>query len=287
MVRGELAVRGAGGLHRCALGVVSVAVLVAVWGCVGARGAFAPAQVPLAPLDRCQAGTWRNANERVAPWVQGCPGFSLVAPGWVARGDGTRALCPAGRFSAAPGATECLPCTAGHWCGAGSVSAREHACGGASFFCGEGSARPTPAQEGYFTFGGDASGGRGAIVDGEWLGDAETRRAQRLCPRGMLCSGGEAHVCPPGHFCASEGLSTPSGVCEAGYYCPAGSTSARERMCAGAMTSVTTMGASIGVGMYDLALAGGVEHMGHHPIGANADPNPRFVAGRILGLIPH
>lgn len=55
-----------------------------------------------------------------------------------------------------------------------------------------------------------------------------------------------------------------------------------ERMCAGAMTSVTTMGASIGVGMYDLALAGGVEHMGHHPIGGNADPNPRFVAEKLV-----
>lgn len=55
-----------------------------------------------------------------------------------------------------------------------------------------------------------------------------------------------------------------------------------ERMCAGAMTSVTTMAASIGVGMYDLALAGGVEHMGRHPIGSNADPNPRFVAEKMV-----
>lgn len=55
-----------------------------------------------------------------------------------------------------------------------------------------------------------------------------------------------------------------------------------DRMCAGAMTSVTTMAASIGVGMYDLALAGGVEHMGRHPIGANTDPNPRFVAERMV-----
>ncbi|WP_221584447.1 thiolase family protein [Microbacterium sp. G2-8] len=55
-----------------------------------------------------------------------------------------------------------------------------------------------------------------------------------------------------------------------------------DRMCAGAMTAVSTMGASIGAGMYDLAIAGGVEHMGHHPIGANADPNPRFVAERLV-----
>ncbi|MFT4210571.1 MAG: thiolase family protein [Microbacterium sp.] len=55
-----------------------------------------------------------------------------------------------------------------------------------------------------------------------------------------------------------------------------------DRMCAGAMTSVTTMAGAIGVGMYDLALAGGVEHMGHHPIGGNADPNPRFVAEKMV-----
>ncbi|MGI6878259.1 thiolase family protein [Microbacterium sp. gxy059] len=55
-----------------------------------------------------------------------------------------------------------------------------------------------------------------------------------------------------------------------------------ERMCAGAMTAVTTMGASIGVGMYDLAIAGGVEHMGRHPIGSNSDPNPRFVAEKLV-----
>lgn len=49
-----------------------------------------------------------------------------------------------------------------------------------------------------------------------------------------------------------------------------------DRMCAGAMTSVATMAGSIGFGMYDIALAGGVEHMGRHPLGGGgADPNPR------------
>lgn len=56
-----------------------------------------------------------------------------------------------------------------------------------------------------------------------------------------------------------------------------------DRMCAGAMTSVTTMAGAIGVGMYDLALAGGVEHMGRHPLdGSNVDPNPRFVAEKLV-----
>ncbi|MEO7349277.1 MAG: thiolase family protein [Terrimesophilobacter sp.] len=55
-----------------------------------------------------------------------------------------------------------------------------------------------------------------------------------------------------------------------------------DRMCAGAMTSVTTLAGAIGIGMYDLAIAGGVEHMGHHPMGSGADPNPRFVAEKLV-----
>ncbi|MDO5682390.1 MAG: thiolase family protein [Propionibacteriaceae bacterium] len=55
-----------------------------------------------------------------------------------------------------------------------------------------------------------------------------------------------------------------------------------DRMCAGAMTAVTTTAAAIGFGQTDVALAGGVEHMGRHPIGAGMDPNPRFLADRIV-----
>lgn len=57
---------------------------------------------------------------------------------------------------------------------------------------------------------------------------------------------------------------------------------ALDRMCAGAMTTSAFMGAAIGAGQYDLAVAGGVEHMGRHPIGVGADPNPRFVAEKIV-----
>ena len=55
-----------------------------------------------------------------------------------------------------------------------------------------------------------------------------------------------------------------------------------DRMCAGAMTAVTTTGSGIGVGMYDMVLAGGVEHMGRHPMGGGADPNPRFLSERLV-----
>ncbi|ONI63672.1 acetyl-CoA acetyltransferase [Leifsonia sp. ALI-44-B] len=55
-----------------------------------------------------------------------------------------------------------------------------------------------------------------------------------------------------------------------------------DRMCAGAMTSVTTLGSGIAFGAYDVAIAGGVEHMGRHPMGFNADPNPRFLAEKLV-----
>jgi acetyl-CoA acyltransferase len=55
-----------------------------------------------------------------------------------------------------------------------------------------------------------------------------------------------------------------------------------DRMCAGAMTAVTTTASGIGFGAYDVVIAGGVEHMGHHPMGSGADPNPRFMSERLV-----
>ncbi|MFI0407630.1 thiolase family protein [Actinomadura sp. 3N508] len=55
-----------------------------------------------------------------------------------------------------------------------------------------------------------------------------------------------------------------------------------DRMCAGAMTAVTTTGAGIAFGSYDVAIAGGVEHMGRHPMGEGVDPNPRFLAEKLV-----
>ncbi|HEY8588616.1 MAG TPA: thiolase family protein [Naasia sp.] len=55
-----------------------------------------------------------------------------------------------------------------------------------------------------------------------------------------------------------------------------------DRMCAGAMTSVTTTAGAIAFGAYDVAIAGGVEHMGRHPMGFDADPNPRFLAEKLV-----
>jgi acetyl-CoA acyltransferase len=55
-----------------------------------------------------------------------------------------------------------------------------------------------------------------------------------------------------------------------------------DRMCAGALTAVTAVAGEIALGACDVAVAGGVEHMGHHPMGADVDFNPRFVAERLI-----
>ncbi len=55
-----------------------------------------------------------------------------------------------------------------------------------------------------------------------------------------------------------------------------------DRMCAGALTAIVNAGNAIKVGAQDLVLAGGVEHMGHHAMAAEVDPNPRFLSDKLV-----
>ncbi len=55
-----------------------------------------------------------------------------------------------------------------------------------------------------------------------------------------------------------------------------------DRMCAGGMTATCFAASEIAVGAADICIAGGVEHMGHHPMGQGADPNPRFMAEKMV-----
>jgi acetyl-CoA acyltransferase len=55
-----------------------------------------------------------------------------------------------------------------------------------------------------------------------------------------------------------------------------------DRMCAGAMTAVTNVAGGIAMGALDIAIAGGVEHMGRHPMGEGVDPNLRILAEKLV-----
>ena len=55
-----------------------------------------------------------------------------------------------------------------------------------------------------------------------------------------------------------------------------------DRMCAGALTAAAVVSSGIGVGAYDIAIAGGVEHMGRQPMGEGVAPNPRFLSEKLV-----
>ncbi|HWB71582.1 MAG TPA: thiolase family protein [Egibacteraceae bacterium] len=55
-----------------------------------------------------------------------------------------------------------------------------------------------------------------------------------------------------------------------------------DRMCAGALTAITNAANAIRVGAQDVVVAGGVEHMGHHPMASQVELNPRFLAERLV-----
>src|SRR5438093_2097907 len=57
---------------------------------------------------------------------------------------------------------------------------------------------------------------------------------------------------------------------------------ALDRMCAGALTAVTAGAGEIALGACEVVVAGGVEHMGHHPMAEEVDFNPRFVSERLV-----
>ena len=63
--------------------------------------------------------------------------------------------------------------------------------------------------------------------------DTFPRTNQTLCEIGKYCDRGTRYNCPAGTYGSSEGLTNDqcSGLCEAGYYCPAGSTSSTANDC--------------------------------------------------------
>ena len=164
--------------------------------------------------------------------------------------NGVRTLCAPGTYGSVTASTNascsgyCLP---GYFCPVGSTSPREHPCGAAHLYCPYASGAPKVVTSGHYTTGSNVNGNAS-------LGDDElTRTGQALCEAGFYCmsDGMRAHkfsklspslsqlisgirrLCPAGYFGSSAGLVSPvcSGLCAAGYYCPAGSTSATLHAC--------------------------------------------------------
>ena len=175
-------------------------------------------------------------------------------------------LCPAGTYGADEGLSSagCSgPCSPGYYCPTGSTKSTAFVCGTASVYCPTGSKAPTPVSPGYFTVAGGPATRQGQeqCPAGSYCHEG----VPYLCPPGTYGAtpGLEANVKPflygnnlYDYICSGELHPFPlqtrsrlsnqvdcphhlllllfawwSGLCDPGFYCPAGSTSPRQIPC--------------------------------------------------------
>ncbi|XP_032352703.1 multiple epidermal growth factor-like domains protein 6 [Camelus ferus] len=126
----------------------------------------------------------------------------------------TQFPCPRGYYNPDPltqSLDSCLPCPPGHYCGQENLTQASGPCD-AGWFCVSAAWTARPFDLDNYTSTNclcpaTATGGK--------------------CPAGSFCPRGspEPMPCPPGYFCATSGLSTPSGPCQGGYFCAEGAAS--------------------------------------------------------------
>ena len=164
--------------------------------------------------------------------------------------------CAAGSYAGSPGgasAAACVACTCapGAFCAAGSAAAAGAPCT-LGFSCAGGAVAPVPCAcaAGYACPAGTAVAGTGstgtcsAVCPAGYFCVASTPPI--ACPAGTHAPGGLAFTsaatclpCNPGTFglkapgAPGNTAATCSGACAAGFYCPAGSTSATQLPCVG------------------------------------------------------
>ncbi|CBZ49792.1 hypothetical protein NCLIV_002800 [Neospora caninum Liverpool] len=169
----------------------------------------------------CEAGKfcpWPGTPAGDPAGVKACPAGHACPEG------SARPLpCPVGTFQADAGATECTPCPEGHYCGEGGLRAASGKCF-VGFVCG--GAAGTPADwDQVFGLDGAVSG---RCPKGHKCDTAGARPV--ACEPGTYqdsTTSTECKPCPPGKFCSAAGLQEPSGDCAAGFFCTAGSKTAR------------------------------------------------------------
>jgi hypothetical protein len=138
--------------------------------------------------------------------------------------EGHRYACLAGHWGDSEGlSTEVCSgeCPVGYFCPTGTAVAKSHPClSSSSTYCPVGSARPVAVDEGYYATDSHVSEGAGFGLEA-------------ICPAGSFCLQGVRRPCPSGRFGATQQMMNASctGVCRAGWYCPAGSTSTTQTPC--------------------------------------------------------
>ena len=157
--------------------------------------------------ENCIFGSYRSAN----PPFGKCSGFRHCEQGFYCV-NGIRIPCPAGSYGDTvrlPNSTCSGYCSAGYYCGLGSISSTSKSCGSENHFCPLGSAAPTIVPIGYYSV--DINGATPAST-------YNIRVAAVICPLGHYCVDGVKHACKGGTYGESEGLHTKecSGLCSEG-----------------------------------------------------------------------
>ncbi|XP_030258688.1 zonadhesin isoform X7 [Sparus aurata] len=197
----------------------------------------------------CPAGQFCGSEGLVEPSGVCAAGFLCLMGATVPNPTDNRtgSLCPPGVFCRqGQRAGDCL---AGFYCDWGSSRADEALCP-AGFFCPSGTPVPMPCPAGTFSSEtGNMHQDNCTTCTPGYYCNAEGTVQPALCPVGYYCPPGvtlglefpcpagtvqsqlgasspqACLLCPAGMFCSHPGLSEPTGLCEAGFYCPAGSTS--------------------------------------------------------------
>lgn len=137
--------------------------------------------------------------------------------------------CPAGKYcDDLNGEIESGDCLSGYYCPSGSSSATQNICQAGSY-CPSGSGSEITCQDGSHCPEGssiETDCGVGYYCDSNFV--------REECPIGNICPSARETgptLCPEGKYCSSKGLSTESGDCLPGYYCPPGSSSSQQEIC--------------------------------------------------------
>ncbi|TSQ58043.1 Sodium channel subunit beta-3 [Bagarius yarrelli] len=216
---------------------------------------------------RCDLGTFMTSTQATkcwpctAGWYCVNRGRFLCPQGFYCP-EGTAynwKACPAGTYSPESGLSEvsqCRECDGGHYCSYHNATSVSGHCS-AGYYCTRGNIIPQPPTMslGYFCKAPGRSGPFGPCAAGHFcLSGAVSSTPEDgvtgdRCPPGHYCPLGTSFPlpCPPGHYsnsskntelsaclpcpagfsCSSRGLTAPSHVCHAGYYCPEGQNSSQ------------------------------------------------------------
>ncbi|MBR2012579.1 MAG: InlB B-repeat-containing protein [Alphaproteobacteria bacterium] len=237
---GTLVITSTGNLASNPPNFTAAATVYAKWSACTA-GYYCPAGSTSVTQNECSAGTYSQAGWSSCQNVSaGCMGAAKATTScptacgggkWSAAGSASCKEIKAGCYGTS-GTQECPnECSAGTYSQAGWASCQnvDAGCMGAAKAT---TSCPTACGDGKWSAAGSASCSQ---IKAGCYGTSGTQECPNQCEAGTYSTAGASKCtdCPGGTYGSTKGLTSEacSGNCTAGYYCPAGSTSATQNSC--------------------------------------------------------